>query len=303
MEEIIEKVTALTQQQRIESRQIARGNVVASKGTPPKRMNFTTHNYGRFPFGVRMAIMALITIVLIAAFILSAMRLYDIGNTEFYKTIQDGNSAMAAGIFIILLAEASTVLFMIAISVIGDSWISKGIMFALAILATLIALFGNYYIALDGQETNIFSWLEALSPPIITIGTAFVLERFIFGMIEQRHKDQLEFEATLKIYQEQIANPENDDQFMQLYANALWDMLLKNNRDRRRKHDGVPIPDLLSQLPTHIKHVLVSREIEADSWYKPKTEGRKEETQIEYKLHEVARQPGFLYAPSQAKHE
>ncbi len=299
---IIDKIAPLSQQQRIQARQNAVANTIAVIGKSPKRDDFVTHQYGRFPNSVRLAIMALVTIILVSAFILSAMRLYDIGNIEFAKTIPDKYSAIAAGIFIILLAEASTVLFMIAISVIGDSRISKGIMLTLAILATAIALAGNYYVALHGQETNVFSWLEALSPPIITIGTSYVLERFIFGMIEQRHRDQIAFDKEYKVYQQKVSNPERHDYFVQAYANAIWDQLLFVNRDRRRKHDGVPLPELLAQASAAIKNVLVSREFAADTWYRPGVEEKKETPVMEYKLHEVARQPGFQYAPSQAKH-
>lgn len=300
MDTFLEKVQPLTQGQRIEAREKARTATINSVGNAPKRKDFNTNDYGKFPREVRYSIMFLITLILAAAFILSAMRLYHVGNTEFLKTIADHNSAIAAGVFIILLAEASTIMFTIAINVIGDTWLSKGIMFGLAVLATMIALSGNYYVALYHQEANFFSWLEALSPPIITIGTSFVLERFVFGMIEQRHKDQIEYEKALKVYIEKTGTPETHDFFPQAYANALFDMLISVNKDGRRKHDGKYFRDVLAQLSSTNKVALVQREIEADSWYRVAKEERQEEKP---KAHEVASHSvGFLPALSQAKH-
>lgn len=290
-ESFISKVTPLTQTQRIEARHTARKAVISRIGKEPKREDYSRPAFDKYPAWVTFLIGFLIVLVMFAAFIVSAMRLFHIGSMEFFNTIEDKNSATIAGAMIIILSEASAILFTIAVNVIGESRVSKAVMIVSAIIATCIALSGNYYVALYQRHTTVFSWFDTFAPPLVTLSAAFVLERFIFRVIEQRQKDRLDFENDLRTHREKTSNPEDYDSFDQDYANAIWDSLLSINRTNRRQIDNVTIIDLLRKASSTDKTILVQREISADTWYRPSVEEKKEDV---IRVPEVAHSVGFL---------
>lgn len=288
MDNITEFVVALSQEQRIEAEQNAKKAVISAIGEKPRREDFQTRTFNKYPAWLMGLVICLIVLVMFSAFIVSAMRLYHIGSSEFFATIEDNSSAVVAGVMIIILSEASAVLFTIAVSIIGDSKISKGIMITLAVIATLIALSGNYYVALYQRDTTVFSWFDTFAPPVVTLGAAFVLERFIFRVLEQRHQDQLDFEDALAVYHEQASNPQDHDRFRPLYANALKDKIFEVNK--RRYWNGQRLVEIMNTFAPADWSVLVQREMNSDVWFNPPSNQ-------EAIAKEAARQPGFLQAP------
>ncbi|MCL4880522.1 MAG: hypothetical protein KJ064_28010 [Anaerolineae bacterium] len=200
-------------------------------------------------------------IVLLTAFLLSAMRLYHIGYATFYETLAHDLMSIIAGLAIVLLSEAAAVLFTIALSVIGQTSTQRRILLASIVGTAALALSGNYYVALYEHELTIFNVLEAMLPPLLTLSTAYVLKELLLRVIEQRHADQIAYEQALLDWQRSTANPESHPKFTQAYATELRDALIKINRRRKASKSAI------EQLEAPQWRTLVKHELQTEDWF------------------------------------
>ena len=258
---MIENIQPLTQQQRLEARQKAIRFIESMAGEKPKREHFRNSMVSKYPHWITGIVVALSLVVLFTAFVLSAMRLYHIGYSTFYETLANDLSSTIAGFAIVLLSEAAAVLFTIALSVIGKSRTQKQILVASITGTAALALSGNYYVALHGNELTVFSVLEAMLPPLMTLSTAYVLKELLLNIIEQRHADQIVYEAALMEWERSAANPDQHPQFVQAYANELRDALVKSNRRRKATRE------IMEQLSNADWKILVKRELQTEKWF------------------------------------
>lgn len=281
----LERVIGLSQQQYLAAEKAAAEIIVAMLGKRPERKNYRRRAWGKYPIQVVLIVIALIVILVITTFIISAIRLYDIGSKTFQEGINHAASAQWAGGSMILMAETAAILFILARSVIdspeirprfpGERWLiwristfdpMQAIMLALALLATAIALAGNYYVAIDQRQSNLFAWLEALVPPVFTLGASYILERLFLEMIKNYHADQLEYEHDTKAYDTLAVNPKSHPDYRRVLARAIWDQILLANSDKRRKHEGESFYGMLVGLNQESKAFLVRREYAAHEW-------------------------------------
>jgi hypothetical protein len=271
---MFEHIQPLTQQQRLEARQKAIKVIEALAGEKPKREHFKNSTISKYPHWITGIVVVLSLVVLFTAFLLSAMRLYHIGYQTFYKSVQDNLSSTVAGFAIVLLSEAAAVLFTIALSLIGQSKAQSRIL-ALSIAGTAaLALSGNYYVALDGNDLTVFSVLEAMLPPLLTLSTAYVLKELLLNIIEQRHTDQNAYEFVLMEWERSTVNPEQHPQFVQAYANELRDALIKSNRRRKVARE------MMEQLASVEWKTLVKRELQTEEWFTATDYDHEEESVI-----------------------
>jgi hypothetical protein len=250
----------LSQEERIAARNRAIDAVVATAGPAPSREHFKHSQQSEYPAWLRGLIVALSLVVLLTAFILSAMRLYHIGRETFAVSINHGLSATVAGAAIVLLAEAAAVLFTLAYSVLGKSPLEKRILMASIIGTAALALSGNFYVALWGHHLTGFVILEAMLPPLLTLSTAYVLKSLLLDEIAARHADELAYQSALVIWRAAASNPESHPQYLQYYANELWDSLVKANARREAAKAW------LLSLGGQQKSLLVGEAMRADSW-------------------------------------
>lgn len=258
---MIEQIQPLTQQQRVQARKQAIEVVEALAGKKPAREQFRNSTISKYPYWITGMVVGLSLIVLLTAFLLSAMRLYHIGYATFHQTLANDIASTVAGFAIVLLSEAAAVLFTIALSVIGQSPTQKRILLASIFATAALALSGNYYVALDGQHFTVFGVLEAMLPPLLTLSTAYVLKELLLRVIENRHADQLAFETALAEWKRATAYPEQHPNFPQAYANELRDLLIKANR----RSKGVR--EIMEQLDRTTWRLLVQRELHTESWF------------------------------------
>jgi hypothetical protein len=125
-------------------------------------------------------------------------------------------------------------------------------------IATILALTGNIQTALPGHIQSPFAWLEAVVPPLLVLSTAYVLKEQVLETIEQRHADERAFQAALADWQAATADPEKHTSWLQVYANALRDALLKANSRRKEALGDMTVDDW---------RLVVYRETQADRWY------------------------------------
>lgn len=258
---MIEQIQPLTQQQRVEARKKAIKVVEALAGTKPTRETFRNSTFSKYPAWITGLVVILSLVVLLTAFLLSAMRLYHIGYQTFHETLDNDFASTVAGFAIVLLSEAAAVLFTIALSVIGQSQTQKRILLASVFATAALALSGNYYVALHGRAITVFGVLEAMLPPLLTLSTAYVLKELLLRVIELRHADQLAFEVALGDWKQATANSEQHPNFLQAYANELRDLLIKANRRSKS------IREIVEHLEKSDWRILVQRELRSESWF------------------------------------
>lgn len=257
-------ITPLSDEQRIEARAHARSIVIKDAGEMPDRRAFDNHTLSKYPPWMRRLIIGLCLFVLVAAFTPSAIRLYNIGSTTFAAAIQDTASATAAGLSIVLMAEAAQVLFSLAAAVMTTTPTTKKLLYANMAGATILALVGNAQVSLPGHWTNPFAWLEALLPPLFVLGTAYVLKEQMLSAIGERHSAEMAYQAELTAWKTATSSPERHPRYMSALANALKTMLIEQNSRGTGATRRIEMMKLLEK-PHWIQ--LVRREIESEQWY------------------------------------
>ena len=124
---MLEHIQPLTQQQRLDARKKAIKVIEALAGEKPERSQFKNTTFSKYPHWITGIVVVLSLVVLLTAFLLSAMRLYYIGYETFYETLEHDLMSSVAGFAIVSLSEAAAVLFTIALSVIGQTRTQKRI--------------------------------------------------------------------------------------------------------------------------------------------------------------------------------
>jgi hypothetical protein len=250
----------LSQEERLAARNRAIETVKEFAGAMPNRDHFKHSQQSEYPAWLRGLIVGLALVVLLTAFILSAMRLYDIGHRTFAVSINHDLSATVAGAAIVTLAEAASVLFTLAYSVLGKTPVQRQILAASVVGTACLALSGNFYVALYGHPLTAFTVLEAMLPPLLTLSTAYVLKALMLDEIAARHADELAYQGELAQWRLATSNPDQHSDYPQIYANELWDALLKANNRKEA------VKGWLLSLDSRGKTRLVQAEMLADSW-------------------------------------
>jgi hypothetical protein len=196
--------------------------------------------------------------LLLAAFTPSAIRLYVIGSQTFGQAVSNSVAMTAVGLATVLSAEVGQVVFSLALATLGTSQSSRRLLYVSMALATILALVGNIQTALPGHTQSLFAWLEAVTPPLLVLSTAYVLKEQVLETIEQRHADERAFQAALTDWRVATTEPEQHTNWPQVYANALRDALLKVNSRRKEALGEMTIDDW---------RLVVYRETQADLWY------------------------------------
>jgi hypothetical protein len=254
----LEFVRALTSEERDNARENAYRVII---GNAPKRDSFVQTIHSKFPPMVRSIITAMCMFALVLAFLPSAMRLHYIGSLTFAETIPDSASAEVAGWSMVFLAETGQVVFLLALAIMGATPMQRRILIAFAFLSTSIALVGNLQVARPMMQGEMFAWLEAIAPPMIVLGTAYILKEQILHAIELRYASQRDFDAALNAWKERSMQPEQDASWEKRYANAIRDALRKaNNRSERGRA-------AIAALSHGDWYALVKREMQIDNWY------------------------------------
>lgn len=248
----------LTQEQRQQARESAQDAVTRAVGERPDRAHFAAATISKYPASVTRLITLLAVVLLLAAFTPSAIRLYVIGSQTFGAAINNTAAMRLVGLATVLSAETGQVVFSLALATLGTTRQTRSLLYTSAALATGIALVGNVQTALPGHTSSPFAWLEAIAPPLLVLSTAYVLKGQMLGAIEQRHANEVAFQAALETWLAATGDPERHPRWSQFYANALRDHLRKANNRR---------PEALEAMTTADWRAAVYREIQAEQWY------------------------------------
>jgi hypothetical protein len=241
----------LSYERRLKAREAATIRVAGSK---PKSQSVKRHS--KYPLWMQLAILIGVFILLIAAFIPSSRRIYRIGSDTFSASIncfsiigesectpeEHALGAAAVGIAIVMMAEIAQLLFSVGLIVFkeDDQWSKRTLQYARA-LATLIAITGNLEVArpwiygfnpFEGRWFEIFSWAEALGPPLLVLWCGHILKGQAILVIEERQSANEEYNQMLKKWQSAIDKPEEMPSWKRIYAQCIRDELYAFNRRR-----------------------------------------------------------------------
>jgi hypothetical protein len=265
--EFLQIIRPLTQEERDAARENAQRAVV---GNAPDRARFLHSAQSKYPLYARLGVTALCMVLLIAAFLPSAIRLHHIGVQTFMHAISDGASLTVAGWSAVFLAETGQLVFTLALAMLDANRTQRAMLYGGAALCTVFALVGNVQLAEPMQQAEMFAWLEAITPPLVVLFTAHVLKHQMLHSIEMRHASERDYQAALDVWKVRASAPEQDAAWMQKYANALRDAIRKANQRSASARQA------LTQLQRGDWFVLVQREMQADAWYTSASESQHE---------------------------
>lgn len=264
---ISENIKQLTQLERQKAFDNATEAVRKSYGKEPA---IEAYHVGRVQLTwVDKLIWGLSLLALGASFLLSAMRMYHIGYNTFLHSIDDHNSALSAGIAIVILAEMTQLISALAMArVHGRTF--KMVLLAVGAGSTLLAITGNLQVvqpwafagASADLQFNPFAWLEALLPPIFVLCIAHVLKHQLLDALQMQLQAKQNYANALAEYRLQISSDATAHaNWKQFYANALKDALVKlHNRSNAGKL-------ALAELTNADWRLLVHKEMQADEWF------------------------------------
>ena len=254
----------LNQDERLKAVQYARNAVRASYGDAPRWEQFAHAQVELHPKSVRWTITTFCIVVLLAAFSVSAMRLYFIGALTFGASIPDEVQMQIAGIATVVLAETAQLVSTLALATFGKTRTARVILYSSAFAATGVALVGNAQVALVGKEITVFAVLDAFVPPLLVLGMAQILKMQWMHAIEERFHASQAFKVQFDEWQANInADAAQHPQWRSYLANALRDELRRINA--RSSTTKVLLPELTGEDWSW----LVQREMQADQWFLP----------------------------------
>ena len=254
----------LTESDRLDAADIAKRNVIRAMGDKPLRREFDDFTASQYPGWVSLLIMVLCILALVAAFVPSAIRLYQIGSQTFGYSISHTTSKSAVGISTVILAETAVVLFSLALAVIQPSKSSRRLLFGSMGIASAIALVGNAQIALPGHWRNPFAYLEALAPPVLVLSVSWVLKEQLLYAVARRHANEQAYQTAVADWSAATSEPERSPRWPGSYANALRQVLMDVNG---RGTGAMRRRELMAALTAEDWRALVYREMQADEWY------------------------------------
>ncbi len=262
------QLVGLTEDQRLAARQAARQNAIKRIGPRPDRQHYEGRTAARWPGYVVASVTAITLVLILAFFLISAMRLFTIGSQTFGQRIDQDLPKLIAGLAIVVGSETGALGFMLAAGVLADGGREKRTFYALALASTLIALIGNGQFALGTGWQNMilsnpFAVLEAIFPPVVVLGGALVIERLWLADIGRRHANEQLFQADLADWLRLADNPDDHPDFKTVYMHALKAELIRANGSGRGQAQR---REIMAAMSGYHWRQLVDAELNADQW-------------------------------------
>jgi hypothetical protein len=258
----------LTEEQRLDARDRARGYVIRAYGPRPQRDQFRNHAQSDYPRWLTWGVAIMLLIVFTAAANVSVFRIFTAGRDHFAETIAVGWQASIVGVSAFLLAE-----FMVIASTIAQRIYFKGrdrwLMAVPIGLGLAMAFIGNWTISqpeVSLTAAGIWSVLETAAPPAAVLFMAIIGERLILEALRNRHANEQAYQQALAEWQAETSDPEKSQRWRASYANALREVIREANSSGRGQKDRRA---LMATLRGPDWSALVWREMQADEWFAP----------------------------------
>lgn len=227
-------------------------------GRKPTQDEFMMHRVSKYPKQFVIAIVFLSGLMLVAAYLPSAMRIHSVALENYGKVISQAMSMYVAALCIVLMSETGQIVFSLASATTDADKQKQRIGFTLgAWVCTAIALSGNAVASGDHATQDVFAFLETFAPPVLTLITAEVLKSQMLNTIADRHQARTQYELALEAWKRSVADAEHDAAWKRTLANVVKDAL----RDANRRSKA-----MLRDLTSEDWYALVLRERNAGEW-------------------------------------
>lgn len=233
-------IKRLTETQRLAAHERARKWAAGTRPTLSTNFDSAPSKYPKQVVGL---VLVLCFILLIAAFIPSAIRLHKSGSQEFCQSLNSTSGLCnLVGISTVLLAETGSLVFILALSVVESSApiqlgrfkidLVRTLLWTSALSSVFIAIVGNAHIGKPWETGIVFDYLVTFVPPVLVLSVGYVLKDLLLQSIATRHKRLYEYERLLNNHLELLENPEQSPKWLQVYSKALKDAIQKANKKK-----------------------------------------------------------------------
>lgn len=284
----VNRVNALTQEQRDNAYEVARLRVAGAKpvaGSEPTLAQYATSADSHYPEWVTRLIRALTVIMLVVAFLPSAMRLHAIAlkTNEGIVTIAGSTlSVHAAALATVIMAEIGQTIMSLASTVARNKW-QQGALVLGAGICTAIALSGNALAMSEVSANNIFSFLETFAPPLLVLISAQIIKAQMLDDIERKHEANTQYATAKQEWEhaQRLAVVNWNNAYNTAHLALEWDNVLANVlRDALRQANRSSKAVLRTLTPQDWRALVIRERNAAEWWQRVETEARKEAEQL-----------------------
>lgn len=154
----------------------------------------------------------------------------------------------------ILLAEASMLLFMVMHGLNSQSRTNRSRWFRAISLPLLLALVAAVFVFVANWQSGI-GLLESIMPPVFTVGIGVHLERLIVTGIQRRHEIDQRYMNAMTIFEQASADPTRHPDYVPVLRQEIWEKLV-----------SLPLNRDFKNAPSSFKHGAVRHEMERSRW-------------------------------------
>jgi hypothetical protein len=243
---------------------------VARKWTAGKEVELRerTNQPSKYPPQVVGLVLVLCVLLLIAAFIPSALRLHEAGTEEFCRGVETVTlSCEVVGISAVAIAETGSLVFILALSVVEATSVVivrgyqinvvRTLLWMCAIMSGVVSVVGNATIGTPWVSQKVFDYLIVFVPPALVLAVGYILKDFLLHAIQARRESAQEYTEKTAIRDALLEDPEKSDRWLRYYSRALKEAIQAANRNRQ---------DELEELTRSDWEQLILREMHEASW-------------------------------------
>lgn len=248
----MEKVNALTEDQRAAALDTARRRIA---GKEPLPADYERSTFSKYPPELARLFRRIGYVVLIAAFIPSAVRMFIATHETTHYTVEALALLIAAAG--VLLAESGQVAFTLWSSATEERSLRAALWLG-ALGCTAFALVGNAHVVNPFTQAYVIPYMEAFLPPVLVLIASHVLKTQALHAVEARYAAHEQYVQAQRAWAQAFEDAPAHPRWMHAAANALRDALRAANKRS---------PAVMRALTDEDWRALILRELAADAWY------------------------------------
>lgn len=269
---IIHNIPRLSSSQRLDAENRAKDIIYRKIGNRPEMKDFSREVIYEMPSNFRTLTTRLMFGSLGAAFFMSALRLLTLGMEHAKKENYELLPAFLVGVAVIIIAEFSQLVFLLAFANSEKSRVTRFMLLAGAFISTLIALAGNGQSAIDHDNLNsMFDYLVTYGPPLIVIGVGWVLKDTYVSSAKRNQEIKVKYDEAMNRYQELVQSPKEHPDYSAIYAEIIRDEIASMANRKVGEHtngDNIYFRDIIPLMNDDDWSWLVSRELDSGNWFR-----------------------------------
>jgi len=198
-------------------------------GPRPAPADYEQRTSSKYPRWFTALTVLLVLLVVCSAWLLSSIRMYHITHTLFADNIQHPPTAQAAAWAMLALAEPAVLIGMLSMHTLASRAWHRALLAACIVLVLALALAANLEVAQPWLHASAFAWIEAIAPPLLVPAMGMLLEQHVLASMHARTASARAYEQAVQDWHARLQTAQQDDAWMQHYANAVRDALAQRN--------------------------------------------------------------------------